>query len=110
MIPPAFRRLARRTQVSRLSMPVTVTMDGAEISTTLAGRPLMGIPAEERQFAQQVNGREVITSAPVMTLAGEDLPRPPKRGDRIACAGEIHLVSQALKAPLGKWDCLLGKA
>jgi hypothetical protein len=110
MIPPAFLRLTRGVQASRLAVSVTLHMDGVEVTATPAGRPIMAIPSEDREFATTVGGRQVITSAPVRTLAREDLPRDPQRGDRITDADGTHTVSQVVRAPLGKWDCLLGKA
>lgn len=78
-----FAHLARRISRSRGTVELAVEMDGVLITLDSDGVPLRGFYSEAPIETTDNEGHAIVSAAPVVTLCLADLPRAPRRGDRI---------------------------
>lgn len=105
-----FAHLARRISRSRGTVELAVEMDGVLITLDSDGVPLRGFYSEAPVEVDAGDGTMVVSSAPVVTLCLADLPRAPRRGDRIVFDdGTMTISAPPQPSGGGSVTCILSQ-
>lgn len=113
MPPRVFRHLARtmvRSQLAdRDAVPIRLCegRTGPVHDTDKAGRPLRAIVQDSTISVQMQDGTVGLVDRTIVTYDSADLPRPPRKGDRVILDGVEHPVGETKLTRVGLVDCYL---
>ncbi|MEL6061846.1 MULTISPECIES: head-tail joining protein [unclassified Methylobacterium] len=106
-IPAPFRFLAKTQTRSPLAdrSAVPILMDGVWIDRTPDGRDLRAI-CRDQTVSIDVGDREDYVSRVVVSYSLADLPREPRRGDKVRVDGVELIVGNPMAYRVGVVDCI----